>query len=195
MDILESDSRTRILDVALQLFDQQGYAGTSMEAIRKAAGFRTKSSLYAHFPSKQSLSEALLERILAEETAALAPCLKPESQATLDDVLNLAERLVTWGLTHQAAYRFCFLQWHGDTPRPPRTDAAVEVAPQWAIAVLSRLQAEGAPLRAMDPAFLVNACYGLINQVIVSSPPGLSPDRIAELARQTRWLCGVIMRA
>jgi hypothetical protein len=67
--------RWKGLNVALALFDRLGYVGTSMDAIRKAAGFRTKSSLYAHFPSQESLTATLLEKVLAEEASALAPYL------------------------------------------------------------------------------------------------------------------------
>ena len=186
------DSRTRILNVALELFDRLGYVGTSMDAIRKAAGFRTKSSLYSHFPSKESLTATLLERVLAEETAALSPYLKPESDATLNDVLDLAEQLTLWGLMHQAAYRFCFLQWTGDVPRLPNRDSAVEAAPRWATHVISRIQREGGPVRPMEPDFLVAACNGLINQIIVGAQD-LPPEGMARVARQTRELCWAIV--
>ncbi len=189
---MEEDSRTRILNVALALFDRLGYVGTSMDAIRKAAGFRTKSSLYAHFSSKESLTATLLEQILAEEAAALAPYLKPESDASLNDVLDLAEQLTLWGLMHQAAYRFCLLQWHGDMPRLPVADSAMEAARRWATHVISRLQREGGPVRPMDPDFLVAACNGLINQVIVGAHD-LDRDGMAHLARQTRELCQAIV--
>ncbi|MCL4520015.1 MAG: TetR/AcrR family transcriptional regulator [Firmicutes bacterium] len=189
---MEQDSRTRILTVALELFDRLGYVGTSMDAIRKAAGFRTKSSLYAHFPSKESLTATLLEKILAEEAQVLTPYFKPESNASLNDVLDLAEQLTLWGLMHQTAYRFCFLQWHGDVPRLPAQDHYLEVVPRWATHVLSRIQHEGGPVRPMEPEFLVAACNGLINQVIISAHD-MEPDRLTRLAHQTRELCQVIV--
>ncbi|PSR34292.1 MAG: hypothetical protein C7B46_06090 [Sulfobacillus benefaciens] len=187
-----SDPRARILDVALTLFDQRGYVGTSMDAIRKAAGFRTKSSLYTHFPSKESLSAALFQKILEEEAIALGPLMKPVDQASLEDVLNLAEQLAVWGLMHPAAYRFCFIQWHQDVPAAQA--AGLEMLPRWASRVLERLQKEGSPIRAIDPEFLVNACQGLINQIIVSSPSQMSVAAIAEYARRTRVLCEAIVR-
>lgn len=191
---MEEDSPTRILNVALALFDQRGYVGTSMDAIRKAAGFRTKSSLYAHFPSKENLTATLLEKVLAEEAAALAPYLKPESDASLNDVLDLAEQLTLWGLMHQAAYRFCFLHWHGDIPHLPVGEGAMEAASRWATHVISRIQHEGGPVRPMEPDFLVVACNGLINQVIVGADD-MGPDERTRLARQTRELCQAILLA
>ena len=54
-------TRERILDVAEQLFANRGFAGAAMRDI--AAGAKLNpASLYNHFPSKQALFEAVLER-------------------------------------------------------------------------------------------------------------------------------------
>ncbi|WP_019927694.1 TetR/AcrR family transcriptional regulator [Nocardia sp. BMG111209] len=45
---------------ALQLFLDQGYDGTSMDAIARAAG-TTKASLYTRFPSKEAMFRSVLE--------------------------------------------------------------------------------------------------------------------------------------
>ena len=61
--------RPEVLDAALGLFLENGYEGTSMEAIAGAAGV-TKPVVYACFPGKDELFRALLareeERILGE---------------------------------------------------------------------------------------------------------------------------------
>jgi AcrR family transcriptional regulator len=48
-----------VRDHALHLFLEHGYEGTSMDAIARAAG-TTKASLYARFPSKESLFDSVL---------------------------------------------------------------------------------------------------------------------------------------
>lgn len=53
--------RPMVLDAALELFAEHGYAGTSMNAIAAAAGV-TKPVVYDCFPGKEALFEALLER-------------------------------------------------------------------------------------------------------------------------------------
>jgi AcrR family transcriptional regulator len=67
--------RPLILDVALELFLERGYKGTSMEAVARAAGV-TKPVVYACFTSKAELFGALLDReeqrMLAQFSAALA---------------------------------------------------------------------------------------------------------------------------
>jgi AcrR family transcriptional regulator len=59
------DTRQRILDVAVDLFIERGYAGTSVRDISERLGM-TKGSLYYHFASKDDLLAALVEPMLAE---------------------------------------------------------------------------------------------------------------------------------
>ncbi|MDL4817346.1 TetR/AcrR family transcriptional regulator [Actinomadura opuntiae] len=71
-------TRTRILDEALRLFAERGYAGTSIAAIEEAAGLSPHSgSLYTHFGSKEQVMAAAVERAIeaAERGFALAPML------------------------------------------------------------------------------------------------------------------------
>ena len=52
-----------LLDVAVQVFTERGYDGTSMEHLAKAAGI-TKSSFYHHVASKEELLRRALERAM-----------------------------------------------------------------------------------------------------------------------------------
>ncbi len=51
----------RILDAAEALFAEKGYAGTTLRDVANRVGLRTPS-LYNHFPNKDSLYAAVLER-------------------------------------------------------------------------------------------------------------------------------------
>lgn len=53
-----TSTKERILDVALQLFTQQGYDATSLQEIADRLGF-TKAALYYHFRSKDDILMAL----------------------------------------------------------------------------------------------------------------------------------------
>ena len=55
-------TKERILDIALELFAQNGYLGTSMSDIAKQLGF-TKASLYKHYASKQEILDQIVERM------------------------------------------------------------------------------------------------------------------------------------
>jgi AcrR family transcriptional regulator len=67
-------TRQRILDVALELFGEHGYAGTSVADITKRLGI-SKAALYYHFTAKDEILSALVGepmdafRTLAETAA------------------------------------------------------------------------------------------------------------------------------
>lgn len=61
MDNSKGDqARAEILDAAQPLFVSQGYHGTSMRDIARAAGGRAVAGLYNHFPTKEAIFEALI---------------------------------------------------------------------------------------------------------------------------------------
>jgi AcrR family transcriptional regulator len=57
-----ADTRDRVLQVALTLFAERGYRGTSLRDIARRIGIKAPSLLH-HFPSKQQLYLAVLDRI------------------------------------------------------------------------------------------------------------------------------------
>jgi AcrR family transcriptional regulator len=85
-------TRARILDVALQLFAEQGYAGTSIRDIAERLGM-TKSSLYYHFASKEDLLDALVGPLLVglRQLAADASAAHPRAADEADVVTRLVD--------------------------------------------------------------------------------------------------------
>ena len=55
-------TKERILRIALELFAQNGYLGTSMNDIAGPLGF-TKAALYKHYASKQEILDKIVERM------------------------------------------------------------------------------------------------------------------------------------
>ena len=70
-DQARASTRDRILDVALDLFTDQGFDGTSMREIAERLGI-TKPSIYYHFASKEEILLALHMRQHEFAKAALA---------------------------------------------------------------------------------------------------------------------------
>jgi AcrR family transcriptional regulator len=54
-------SRQQILDAALKLFSHKGYGATSVRDISEEAGL-SKGNVYHHFPDKETIFRALLDR-------------------------------------------------------------------------------------------------------------------------------------
>lgn len=55
-------TKSKILDVALKMFSQNGYLGTSMNDIAMQLGI-TKPALYKHYTSKHEILECIVERM------------------------------------------------------------------------------------------------------------------------------------
>jgi AcrR family transcriptional regulator len=65
------DTRTRILDAALDVFSEHGFDGSSLQQIADRLGL-TKAALYYHFRSKDELLEALVSPAITGLNEVLA---------------------------------------------------------------------------------------------------------------------------
>ena len=61
---MAKDTKARILAAALDLFSQNGYAGTNIRELAGSLGMG-KSSMYRHFESKEEIWNALLDELIA----------------------------------------------------------------------------------------------------------------------------------
>src|SRR5206468_10882630 len=61
-----TSTRDRLLDEAMRLFGERGYAATSVAEIERSAGLTPGAGgLFHHFPNKEAVLEAGIERQLA----------------------------------------------------------------------------------------------------------------------------------
>ena len=61
---MASDTKERILEAALEMFSQNGYAGTNIRELSASLGL-VKSGIYKHYESKEAIWNALLDRMIA----------------------------------------------------------------------------------------------------------------------------------
>ena len=61
---MAKDTKERILTAALEMFAQNGYAGTNLRELAASLGMG-KSSLYRHFTSKEEIWNTLLDAMIA----------------------------------------------------------------------------------------------------------------------------------
>jgi AcrR family transcriptional regulator len=94
--VQKEQTRQRLLDTALDLFESKGYAATTIDDIAVAAG-TTRVTFYAHFPSRRAIMAALI----GELNFILERQQSPEHRSTataLVDVVHAgsAEGIGTW---------------------------------------------------------------------------------------------------
>ena len=147
----------RLIDAATRLFAERGFAGTSVADIEEAAGFtRRGGTLFKHFPSKQAVFAAMIDRHAdavrdALDLTTLLPLGDLRSELTLVARFVLAElteeesihRALDCGGTEAPHARERMLvdvlepgyrrsaellqRWIGDTYRIPDPEATVTV--------------------------------------------------------------------
>jgi len=93
------ETRQRILDISVDLFIEQGYAGTSVRDIAERLGM-TKGSLYYHFASKEDVLKALVAPLLTDLEQFVA-----DARAAPRIDRPLIERLVNLLDTHGVLVR------------------------------------------------------------------------------------------
>ena len=62
--IMANDTKERILEAALEMFSQKGYAGTNIRELSASLGL-VKSGVYKHYESKEAIWNALLDEMIA----------------------------------------------------------------------------------------------------------------------------------
>ena len=91
---MASDTRERILDAALEMFSQNGYAGTNIRELSASLGI-VKSGIYKHFESKEEIWNTLLDRMIAYygERFGSAEHLPPVPDS-LEELVGMTLRMV-----------------------------------------------------------------------------------------------------
>jgi AcrR family transcriptional regulator len=81
-------ARTRIQDVALQLFIEEGYDKTSLREIAEKLGV-TKAALYYHFPTKEAIVASLTEdRVVAVAKILEWANAQPRTEQTRQELIR-----------------------------------------------------------------------------------------------------------
>ena len=159
-----TDTRQVILDAALRLFEERGYAGTTMRAIAAEAGVATGNAYY-WFADKDDLVQELYRRIQSEHRDRCAPVLG--AGGTLQDRLLAVEHayLDVIGRYHDFGVAFLSTAVGSDSPANPLSAASSE-AREMSLAIYRELVAGARPLptprlRAVLPDLLWLCHLGL----------------------------------
>ena len=161
----ESAAKTkeRLLDAALTLFSQQGYAATGIRDILQEAGV-TQPTLYHHFADKASLLQALIERHYGASQEQLAEIVANEVTVS-GKLLAFANTSFEYCNKDPRVPRLMFQTYFG--PTVPEIDGVLDklTEKRFRLVVEVMEQAiEAGELSPADPAFLALSFCSMVDQ-------------------------------
>jgi AcrR family transcriptional regulator len=168
-----------LLQVAVKLFNERGYDGTSMEDLSRKLGI-TKSAIYHHVPSKEELLRLSVDRALdglfavADETAQLdGRAVDRLEHLVRGSVLVLADRL---------PFVTLLLRLRGNTEIERDAMERRRTFDHKVAALISEARDEGSLRQDIDPRTVTRLLFGTINSIVEWYKPGgsLSPEKLAD---------------
>lgn len=170
-----SHPKERILKVALELFTKQGYEATSIDNIRHVAGFRSKASLYAHFKSKEEISDELKKRILEQIERVLSAAYEVAASDPLSQFVEVIRAYIKWGLTYRQEFAFRIIRAQEermlagkyDWQKDPEQNSASSKVYNLLLGSISQLKQKDYPVRSIPEAALVHMMVGAVSRAII----------------------------
>ena len=93
---MANDTKERILAAALEMFSQNGYAGTNIRELSASLGL-VKSGVYKHYESKEAIWNALLDEMIAYYGAHFgSPEHLPPVPDSLEELVRMTMKMVNF---------------------------------------------------------------------------------------------------
>ncbi|MBO6826334.1 MAG: TetR/AcrR family transcriptional regulator [Sneathiella sp.] len=177
-------TRAKLIEVSLELFSRQGFAGVSIGAVSDVSGV-AKGSITHHFPNKKHLYQAVLEVVGSGLKSA---CLIAfDSSRPLGERLeNLIDGIILWSFENEAQARMVAFELLGLSERG-------KIPPEWALTehmentmhLLTRGQEEELLVEDCSPLALLEVIFGLavfsaIHKPCISEERGIAPSSAQE---------------
>jgi AcrR family transcriptional regulator len=168
----------RILDAATRVFSSKGYHGTLVDEIALEAE-TSKGGVYFHFPNKQAIFLALLDRLadLLRERIEAAVTIQNDPVARAEAALKVV--LDTFA-SHRRLARLFMVEALGAGPE--FNVRMIQIRAEFADLIRAHLDqavAEGA-IAPLDTATAATAWFGAVNEVVthwaLAEHPGLLED-------------------
>ncbi|MEQ4719741.1 TetR/AcrR family transcriptional regulator [Nonomuraea sp. B19D2] len=168
-----------VLAIAVDVFNERGYDGTSMEDLARALGV-TKSAIYYHVPGKEQLLARALDRaldglfaVVGDERAASGPAIDRLEWAVRQSVRILVDRL---------PYVTLLLRVRGNSSTE---QAALERRREFdgfISHLVKEAAAEGSIRPDVEPALVTRLLFGTVNSITEWYQParGASADDLAD---------------
>ena len=180
-----------LLDVAVKVFTERGYDGTSMGDLAAIAGL-SKSSLYHHVDSKEQLLRMALDRALEPLFAVLEEPGATDGPA-IERLQHVVRRTVTV-LTQQLPYVTLLLRVRGNTETERWALRRRREFDQHVAGLMAMAEQEGHVRDDIDPGLATRLLFGMVNSVVEwyrpppppgtplakADPMGISADDLAD---------------
>jgi AcrR family transcriptional regulator len=158
-----------LLAVAVTVFNERGYDGTSMEDLSRRLGI-SKSSIYYHVGSKEELLALALDRALdglfavaGEATAGSGRAIERLEHLVRGSVAVLADRL---------PYVTLLLRARGNTPTERQALTRRREFDQIVADLVAEAEQDGDIRPDVDPAVTARLLFGLVNSLVEWYRPG-----------------------
>lgn len=152
-----------VLAGAVEVFNEKGYDGTSMEDLSRRLGI-AKSAIYHHIDSKEELLRMAVDRAL-DDLFNVAAAVGSSGTPAIDRLERVVEGSVEV-LIHRLPYVTLLLRVRGNTETERRALARRRHFDQF-VTDLARQAADDGDLRTdIDPAVIAHLLYGMVNSIV-----------------------------
>ncbi len=188
---MAKDTKERILAAALDMFSQNGYAGTNVRELTASLGL-VKSSMYKHFESKEEIWNSLLDEMIAYYDERFgSPEHLPPVPDSLDDLVTMTMRLAAFTIHDEKIIKTRKLltieQFRDERARDLATKHFLTGLRDMFTQIFKSMMEKGI-LRQDDPAMLALAYTAPISALIhlCDREPGKTNDAIAQIEAFSR---------
>ena len=158
-----------LLDVAVRVFNERGYDGTSMGDLAAALGI-SKSSIYHHVAGKDALLGLALDRALSALFAVL-----DEPEATTGRARDRLEHVVRGSVTvldAELPFVTLLLRVRGNTPTEQDALERRREFDRRVAGLVTEAVADGDLRADLDPTLVTKLLFGAVNSLVEWYRPG-----------------------
>jgi AcrR family transcriptional regulator len=152
-----------LLAVAVAVFNERGYDGTSMEDLSQRLGI-SKSAIYHHVPSKDELLRMAMDRALDGLFGVLGDTQRLDAPA-IDKLEHLVRGSVAV-LQQRLSYVTLLLRAHGNTEVERAALERRRQFDRYVAGLVRQAEADGDIRPDVDPAVTARLLFGMVNSLI-----------------------------
>lgn len=159
------ERRSQILQVAIKLFSQNGFRGTTTKEIARAAGV-SEAMVFRHFATKDELYHAILDYKACEGRAVNPMEAMCESLAAKDDEQVFYQMILNALNKHEGDPQFMRLLFHSALEGHELAEIFIEenIVPiyEFMSAYIAQRQKDGVIRQNINPRVIVRAIVGMM---------------------------------